>query len=158
MDQLTQKVLNELKSENAKWTELTVEEVEPGCCGHIIWHLKGLNDSRNEEILSVRYDVHGTVSVGQFPNVVVMDSDVDDEKWVLSTIEHWGWEVDDVHVVLKQKAQYFPKELRFGNLEFASLYPRLEARVNEAHEVCLVVRDVLFTFLATQFSIAKTAA
>lgn len=158
MNKLTQKVLDELKSENAKWTELTVEKVEPGCCGYVIWRLKGLNDSQNEENLSVRYDVHGTVSVRKFPDITVMDSDIDDEKWMLSTVEHWGQEVDNVHVVLKQKARYCFREQRFGNLEFISMYPRLEARVTEAHEVCLVVRDVLFNFLAAQFVVAKTAA
>lgn len=157
MDKLTQKVLDELKSENAKWTELTVEKVEPDCCGHIIWRLKGLSDSQSGEDLSVRYDVHGTVSVGNFPNITVMDSDIDDERWILSTVEYWGWEVDDVHVVLKQKRSYSHKEQRFGNLEFVSMYPRLDARVTEAHEICLVVRDVLFNFLAAQFAIAETA-
>lgn len=158
MDKLTKKVLDELRSENAKWTDLTVEKVEPDCSGHIIWRLKGLTDSQGEEYLSVRYDIHGTVSVGSFPNTVVMDSDVDEERWVLSTIEHWGWEVDDVHVVLKQKSRYSSHEQRFGNLEFVRMYPRLEARVTEAHEVCLVVRDVLFNFLAAQFAIAATAS
>lgn len=157
MDKLTQEVLNALKSKNAKWTELTVQEVKPSGRGRIIWRLKGLNDSQQEENLFVRYDAHGTVSVGKFPNVVVIDSDVDEERWVLSTLEHWGREVDDVHVVLKQKARYSSYEQRFGNLEFVRLYPRLEARVTEAHEVTLVVRDVLFEFLAAQFAIAETA-
>lgn len=158
MNKLTQKVLDELKSENAKWTELTVEEVKPGCCGYIIWRLKGLNDAQSVEDLSVRYDVHGTVSVGKFPDITVMDSDVDDEKWVLSTVEYWGEEVDDVHVVLKQKARYCSYEQRFGNLQFVRMYPRLKARVTEAHEVCLVVREVLFDSLAAQFAIAETTA
>ena len=158
MNKLTQKVLDELNSENAKWTELTVEKVEPDCCGHIIWRLKKLNNSQSGKDLYVRYDVHGTVSVGNFPDITVMDSDIDDEKWMLSTVEHWGWAVDDVHVVLKQKSQNFSNEQRFGNLEFISMYPRLEDEVTEAHEVCLVVRDVLFNFLAAQFAIAKAAA
>lgn len=156
MNKLTQKVLDELKSENAKWTELTVEEVKPGCCGYIIWRLKGLNDSQSVEDLSVRYDVHGTVSVGKFPDITVIDSDVDDEKWVLSTVEYWGEEVDDVHIVLKQKARYCSYKQRFGNLQFVRMYPRLKARVTEAHEVCLVVREVLFDSLAAQFAIAET--
>lgn len=156
MNKLTQKVLDELKSENAKWTELTVEEVKPGCCGYIIWRLKGLNDSQSVEDLSVRYDVHGTVSVGKFPDITVIDSDVDDEKWVLSTVEYWGEEVDDVHIVLKQKARYCSYKQRFGNLQFVRMYPRLKARVTEAHEVCLVVREVLFDSLVAQFAIAET--
>jgi len=49
-------------------------------------------------------------------------------------------------------------EQRFGNLEFINMYPRLKNEVTEAHEVCLVVRDVLFNFLAAQFAITEAAA
>lgn len=151
MDKLTEHILQAIKTMNTEWKEIALEESnkDDPC---FLWRVRSTNKDQPIKEITVRFDETGPVSAEIVPAIPVIKSADDALTWLFSSVEFWGWEVDDVDVILMPigRLRTSCKQKHFSKADFLKLWPSLEPQVKAAHEVSLIFREEIFNFLKVQ--------
>ena len=152
MNRLTEHMAEAFQRESREWKEITLEETKNKHDHYdtdtLYWSVKSKNESQPVEKLVIGLDFTGYLFVSLEPEVSAMKVDGDrGGTWVVSSVEFWGQEIDDVDVVMKLTGKYsFSQPHRFSKKKFLELWPHLKGSIDAAHEAALIFREGLYSY------------